>query len=107
MSCAQSSERRTGIGSGREIQTDETHPSTYTARARADTLRGRARRNGPPDQTLPGMEDRAIKPAEDGASAYAEIRDQRIELNRDECVWVREGQIVAVAHSVVHVRRTR
>lgn len=30
------------------------------------------------------MEDSAIRPLEDVAAAYAEIRDQRIELNREE-----------------------
>lgn len=30
------------------------------------------------------MEDSAIRPLEDVAAAYAEIRDQRIDLNREE-----------------------
>jgi len=33
---------------------------------------------------LPGTEDRAIKPLEQAAAAYADIRDQRIALNVDE-----------------------
>lgn len=35
-------------------------------------------------QSLPGMEDRAIKPLEDIAAAFADVRDRRIELNREE-----------------------
>lgn len=38
----------------------------------------------PKSQALPGMSDRAIKPLEDAAEAYADIRDQRIALNADE-----------------------
>lgn len=41
--------------------------------------RGRSRQ-----ADLPGTEDRAIKALEDAASAYADIRDQRIALNIDE-----------------------
>lgn len=33
---------------------------------------------------LPEMEDRAIKPLEDAAEEYAEIRDERIKLNAQE-----------------------
>lgn len=38
----------------------------------------------PRNQDLPGMEDRAIKPLEDVAAAYAGVRDRRIELNAEE-----------------------
>jgi len=38
----------------------------------------------PQKQALPGMEDRAIRPLEQAAAAYADIRDQRIALNVDE-----------------------
>lgn len=33
---------------------------------------------------LPGMEDRAIKPLEDIAASYADVRDRRIALNTEE-----------------------
>lgn len=42
------------------------------------------RRGRPRNVDLPGMEDSAIKPLEDMGAAYADIRDQRIELNREE-----------------------
>jgi hypothetical protein len=35
-------------------------------------------------QALPGMEDHAIKPLEEIAEQYAEIRDQRMELTQSE-----------------------
>jgi phosphate starvation-inducible protein PhoH len=35
-------------------------------------------------QALPGLEDHAIKPLEDAAELYAEIRDQRMELTQRE-----------------------
>jgi hypothetical protein len=38
----------------------------------------------PTNQELPGMEDRAIRPLEEVAASYAEVRDQRIALNADE-----------------------
>lgn len=38
----------------------------------------------PRAQNLPGMDDRAIKPLEDIAASYAEVRDERIELNKRE-----------------------
>ena len=43
-----------------------------------------ARRGRPRQADLPGTEDRAIKPLEQAAAAYADIRDQRIALNVDE-----------------------
>lgn len=42
------------------------------------------RSSRPRQQDLPGTEDRAIKPLEDVAEAYADLRDRRIELNREE-----------------------
>jgi hypothetical protein len=38
----------------------------------------------PRQADLPGTEDRAIKPLEDIAAAYADVRDRRIALNREE-----------------------
>ena len=42
------------------------------------------RRGRPRQQDLPGTEDRAIKPLEDAAQDYAEIRDRRMALNAEE-----------------------
>jgi len=36
------------------------------------------------NRDLPGMEDRAIKPLEEVAAAYAEVRDERMRLNTRE-----------------------
>jgi len=44
----------------------------------------RERKPRPRQQPLPGTEDRAIRPIEEAAARYAEIRDQRMELNQDE-----------------------
>lgn len=38
----------------------------------------------PRSQPLPGMEDARIRELDDIAASYAEIRDQRIALNKDE-----------------------
>jgi hypothetical protein len=43
-----------------------------------------ARGRKPKSQALPGLEDHAIKPLEDVAEKYAEIRDQRMELTQSE-----------------------
>lgn len=50
-----------------------------TTRARTTTTRGKPRA-----APLPGLEDHAIKPLEDVAARYAEIRDQRMELTQSE-----------------------
>lgn len=44
----------------------------------------KARAKTPKDQPLTGMEDARIPALEKIARDYADIRDQRIELNRDE-----------------------
>ena len=36
------------------------------------------------EAALPGMEDHTIRPLEQGAQHYADIRDKRIELNKEE-----------------------
>lgn len=36
------------------------------------------------NQALPGLEDRAIKPLQDAAIEYADIRDARMKLNQQE-----------------------
>lgn len=38
----------------------------------------------PRNADLPGMDDRAIKPLEDIAESYADVRDRRIALNLEE-----------------------
>jgi len=66
-----------------------------TKNGKAKNGRGRAARDGypkaaravkprPRQADLPGTEDRAIKPLEDAAATYADIRDQRMELNQQE-----------------------
>jgi hypothetical protein len=42
------------------------------------------KRGRPRAQDLPGLEDRAIKPLEDIAAAYADARDRRMALNAEE-----------------------
>jgi hypothetical protein len=44
----------------------------------------RTRGGKPRTAALPGMEDHAIKPLEDVAEAYAEIRDERMQLTQRE-----------------------
>ena len=41
-------------------------------------------RSRPRQPDLPGTEDRAIRPLENIAASYADVRDRRIELNREE-----------------------
>lgn len=41
-------------------------------------------RGRPRQQDLPGTEDRILQPLDDIAAAYAEVRDRRIELNKEE-----------------------
>lgn len=50
----------------------------------------------PSDRTLPGLEDRAIRELEDIGSVYADIRDQRIRLSREE------GSLKDTAKKVMH-----
>jgi hypothetical protein len=42
------------------------------------------RRGRPRQADLPGTEDRLLQPLEDIAAAYADVRDRRIDLNREE-----------------------
>jgi hypothetical protein len=44
----------------------------------------RASKPRPKQQDLPGTEDRAIKPLEEIAAAYADVRDRRMLLNQEE-----------------------
>jgi hypothetical protein len=50
----------------------------------------------PRQADLPGTEDRAIKPLEQAAAAYADIRDQRIALNVDEAKL--KASLLALMH---------
>jgi hypothetical protein len=54
------------------------------ARARTTARPLPLRKPKPRTPALPGMEDHAIKPLEDIATAYADVRDRRIELNAEE-----------------------
>jgi hypothetical protein len=47
-------------------------------------LPGSHRKSKPRSQPLPGMEDHAIQPLENVARRYAEIRDERQDLTREE-----------------------
>lgn len=42
------------------------------------------RSKGPRQEPLPGMEDRAIQELQDAALSYAEARDERMELSKQE-----------------------
>lgn len=59
-------------------------PSAKTPRAKRQAAVASPRKARPRNRILPGLEDSAIKPLEDIAASYADIRDQRIELNRSE-----------------------
>jgi hypothetical protein len=57
-------------------------------KTKAGKTNGREKTSGRPrtqkQKALPGMEDHAIKPLENIAAEYAEIRDKRMELTREE-----------------------
>jgi hypothetical protein len=53
-------------------------------RQRATKRTPTPRQGRPRQPDLPGTEDRAIKPLEDVAAAYADVRDQRMALNKEE-----------------------
>jgi hypothetical protein len=57
-------------------------PPSRKVAARVATTREKHRR--PHSRPLPGLEDRAIKPLEEVAEEYAEIRDARVELTARE-----------------------
>lgn len=44
----------------------------------------KTRRKGPRQSALPGLEDRAISELQDAALSYAEVRDERMELTKQE-----------------------
>jgi hypothetical protein len=52
--------------------------------AKSNGTADKPKRGRPRNQDLPGMEDRSIKPLDDVAAAYADVRDQRIALNKEE-----------------------
>ena len=52
--------------------------------ASKSTATVRRRGRPPKNAALPGMEDHAIKPLEEVAARYAEIRDERMELTQRE-----------------------
>jgi hypothetical protein len=53
-------------------------------------------------QDLPGMEDRAIKPLQEAAMEYAEIRDQRISLNTQEAELKKRVRSLMHKHERTH-----
>jgi len=63
------------------VNTHRTNGSASTSRQVAPPG-GRAKR--PRQADLPGTEDRAIRALENAANEYADIRDQRMELSRQE-----------------------
>ena len=67
----------------RSMKRSQARP-TRQSRAEVERVLSGALRRQPRAQHLPGMEDRAIQPLEQIAAAYADIRDQRIALNRED-----------------------
>lgn len=59
----------------------------------------------PKDQDLPGMEDRAIQALEECAEEYAEIRDQRMELNQQEVTLKKKVRALMHKHEKTVYRR--
>ena len=64
----------------------------------------------PKQQDLPGMEDRALKPLENLAEQYADVRDQRMELTRQEVLMstdllalMKKYQKTEYHHGEVHI----
>jgi hypothetical protein len=56
----------------------------------------RSRKPRPEQADLPGTEDSAIKPLEDAAKAYAKVRDERMELSREE--GKRKAALIPLMH---------
>lgn len=65
----------------------------------------RAAKPRPRQAELPGTEDRAIKPLEDAAQAYAEIRDERMELNQNESSLKQSLIRLMKRHGKTHYKR--
>lgn len=63
------------------VNTFKTNGGLPESREVAPPRRGRGR---PRQQDLPGTDDRVLQPLEDIAAAYADVRDRRIDLNREE-----------------------
>jgi hypothetical protein len=55
-----------------------------------------ARKKRPEQVDLPGTEDSAIKPLEDAAKAYARVRDERMELTKEESK--RKAALIPLMH---------
>ncbi len=56
----------------------------------------RARKPRPEQADLPGTEDSAIAPLEKAAKRYAGIRDERMELNREEAAL--KASLITLMH---------
>jgi len=86
---------RARIAKARARQSQEEIPMAKTTKRRQARKMDRKRtkptkptakpaRSRPRQPDLPGTEDRAIRPLENIAASYADVRDRRIELNREE-----------------------
>src|SRR4029077_21221522 len=63
------------------VNTFKANGGLAESREGAPARRGRGRPHQP---DLPGTDDRLPQPLEDIAAAYADVRDRRIDLNREE-----------------------
>jgi hypothetical protein len=63
------------------VNTFKANGAAPESREVAPPRRGRGR---PRQPDLPGTEDRRLQPLDDVAAAYADVRDRRIDLNREE-----------------------
>jgi hypothetical protein len=63
------------------VNTFKANGGLAESREVAPARRGRGR---PRQPDLPGTEDRRLQPLDDVAAAYADVRDRRIDLNREE-----------------------
>ncbi len=69
-------------------------PSTPKSRGRTNG----AARGRPKNQDLPGMESRTIKALEDVGAAYADIRDQRMALTKEEAALKASALKLMIKH---------
>jgi hypothetical protein len=73
--------------------------ATSATKPRAKRVSGRVKTRGrgrPRQPDLPGTEDRRLQPLDDIAAAYADVRDRRIDLNREE------AELKATALQLMH-----
>jgi hypothetical protein len=75
------------------VNTFKANGGVSESREVAPPRRGRPR---PRQPDLPGTEDRRLQPLDDLAAAYADVRDRRIDLSREE------GELKARAIALMH-----